>query len=418
MNRVGVGFKILVGLALIGLCAVCGLILVLRLYLADVFEAKLVKRGVTIARFLADDSVNKILSRNQLALDLMLHQHLMVDSELSYLFITDTAGETVSHTFPGGFPIGFKKLNGAGEKVQSVRHIRFGDLDIVNISVPIMENKLGRLHIGMSLRGIYKEIATILFRVSSVITLFFLVSGIVLWFYLRRMIITPIMALEEQVHLIGMGKFETRISVKSEDEIGLLGKEFNKMGGKLEDLYSQMSERSSELENLNTQLKQLAITDGLTGLCNHRHFYTRLTEEVKRAKRYRHPLSLIMADIDEFKQFNDTFGHVAGDSVLRIIAELVSENARENDLVARYGGEEIAIILPETDMTTTQLVAERMRLVIESSPELIKLAGKPVTVSFGLAQLDEATESPRGFVRMADTMLYRAKQNGRNRVEC
>jgi len=129
-------------------------------------------------------------------------------------------------------------------------------------------------------------------------------------------------------------------------------------------------------------------------------------------------LSLIMADIDEFKQFNDTFGHVAGDSVLRIIAELVSENARENDLVARYGGEEIAIILPETDMTTTQLVAERMRLVIESSPELIKLAGKPVTVSFGLAQLDEATESPRGFVRMADTMLYRAKQNGRNRVEC
>lgn len=418
MNRVGVGFKILVGLALVCIFAVCGLILVLRIYLADVFEAKLVKRGVTIARFLADDSVNKILSRNQLALDLMLHQHLNVDTELSYLFITDTAGETVSHTFAGGFPIGFKELNGDGEKVQSVRHIRFGYLDIVNISVPIMENKLGRLHIGMSLRGIYKEIATILFRVSSVITLFFLVSGIVLWFYLRRMVVTPIMALEEQVHLIGMGKFETRISVKSEDEIGLLGKEFNKMGGKLEDLYSQMSERSRELESLNSQLEQLAITDGLTGLSNHRHFYTRLTEEVKRAKRYRHPLSLIMADIDEFKQFNDTFGHVAGDSVLRIIAELVSENARENDLVARYGGEEIAIILPETDMTTTQLVAERMRLVIESSPELIKLAGKPVTVSFGLAQLDEATESPRGFVRMADTMLYRAKQSGRNRVEC
>ena len=418
MNRAGLGFKILVGLALISLCAVCGLILVLRLYLADVLEAKLVKRGVTIARFLADDSVNKILSRNQLALDLMLHQHVRVDSELSYLFITDPAGETLSHTFAEGFPIGFKELNAAGENGQSIKHIRFGEMDMVDISVPIMENRLGRLHIGMSLQGIYKEIATILFRVSSVITLFFLISSIFLLFYLRRMVVTPIRRLGEQVHLIGQGKFETRITVKSEDEIGLLAEEFNEMGGKLENLYCQMSERSSELERLNAQLEQLAITDGLTGLCNHRHFYTQLTEELNRAKRYRHPLSIIMADIDEFKKFNDTFWHVTGDSVLKIIAGLVSENARENDLVARYGGEEIAIVLPETDMTTTHLVAERMRQVIASSPELINLSGKPITVSFGLAELDEDTETPKAFVRQADAMLYRAKERGRNRVEC
>lgn len=190
------------------------------------------------------------------------------------------------------------------------------------------------------------------------------------------------------------------------------------MGGKLEDIYSQMSERSSELVKLNAQLEQMATTDGLTGLYNHRHFYARLTEEVKRAKRYQHPLSMIMADIDEFKKFNDTFGHLTGDSVLRIIAGLVSENARENDLVARYGGEELAIILPETDLATTHLVAERMRRVIESSPELIKLSGKSVTVSFGLAQLDETTDNCSDFVNKADVMLYRAKEKGRNRVEC
>jgi len=324
----------------------------------------------------------------------------------------------VSHTFSGGFPVGFKGLNDSEQSGQMTRHIRFGDLDIVDISVPIMDNRLGRLHVGMSLQGIRKEIATILLTVSSVITSFFLVAAAILWSYLRRVAVEPIKTLGEQVRLIGQGKFETRIVVKSGDEIGMLGKEFNEMGRKLEEFYFQMSERSRELVHLNGQLEELATTDGLTGLYNHRHFYTHLTEEVNRASRYQHPLSMIMADIDEFKKFNDTFGHVTGDSVLKIIAGLISDNARENDLVARYGGEEIAIILPETDLATTHLVAERMRLVIESSPDLIKLAGKPVTVSFGLAQLDETTENTMDFVRLADTMLYRAKQKGRNRVEC
>lgn len=422
MNRAGLGFKILVGLALVSICAICGLTLVLRLYLADVFEAKLIKRGVSIARFLSDDSVNHILSRNQLALDLMLFEHAKQEPELSYIFIIDKSQQALSHTFSGGFPTGFRELNSSGQQggqnIPTTRQIRFGEQDIIDISVPVMEGRLGHLHAGMSLRGIETEIAGILFRVSILITIFVVASGVVLWAYLGRVALAPIKRLGERVRLIGQGKFETRISVNSADEIGMLGKEFNEMGGKLEELYLQMSERSAELVHLNAQLEQLATTDGLTGLYNHRHFYSRLAEEVQRAKRYQHSLSMIMADIDEFKKFNDTFGHLTGDSVLRIIAGLVSENARENDLVARYGGEELAIILPETDLATTRLVAERMRRVIESSPELIKLSGKPVTVSFGLAELDEATDTPVAFVQMADIMLYRAKEKGRNRVEC
>ena len=131
-------------------------------------------------------------------------------------------------------------------------------------------------------------------------------------------------------------------------------------------------------------------------------------------------LRLIMADIDLFKQYNDTLGHVAGDTALRIIAGLMTENARENDIVARYGGEEISIILPETGLETALLVAERMRAMIASAPELAAVAispGKSLTVSFGVTQLDDVTESAKAFVRLADTQLYRAKQNGRNRVE-
>lgn len=205
MKRTGLGLKIFVGLFLISICTVSGLILVLRLYLSDVFEAKLVQRGVTISRFLANDSVNHILSRKQLALDLMLHEYIQQDTDISYIFITDTSRETLSHTFSGGFPTGFREMNDDDQKGQRTRHIRFGVLNIVDISVPIMDNRLGRLHVGMSLRDMEKEIETILFTVSFVIALFFLVSGIALWIYLRQVVVAPLKTLGKQVRLIGLG---------------------------------------------------------------------------------------------------------------------------------------------------------------------------------------------------------------------
>ncbi len=419
MKTRGLGFKILAGLFLISLVAMSSLILILRLYLAETLEGQLARRGVSIARGIAEQSVSPILTRNLFALDLILHDHKKQDNDLVYIFAANRAREPLSHTFTDGFPVGLKKLVEVSS-AQTFTPIRFGDEDVIDISVPIMDNQLGRLHVGMSREGIQKEISAILFTVSGTIVILFMAAAGAMWLYLERVAVRPVKALGHQVRLLGEGHFDAHAAVDSDDEIGMLGRAFNEMGQHLNELYSQMADRSSELLRLNAQLEQLAITDGLTGLNNHRHFYTRLGEEIKRAKRYQHPLSLIISDIDHFKHYNDTRGHVAGDKVLKIIAGLIAENARENDLVARYGGEEFAVILPETDLATARLAAERMRVIIECSPELAELALEAelsITMSFGVAELDLATESPKGFVRLADAMLYKAKQNGRNRVE-
>ncbi len=420
MKRAGLRIKILAGLALISFCAMTSLIMILREYLADTLEAQLISRGVTVAHFLAEQATTPILTRNHLQLDLMLHEHIRHDPDLAYFFIVDPSRILISHTFAAGFPSGLKELNGSGSTGYRVSRVRLGDHDIIDISMPILQASLGQLHVGLSQQNTLRAIGSILFTVSSIIAALFLVAAVALWLYMERVAVRPVRELSDQVKRFGEGHFDAHSSIQSSDEIGMLGSAFNEMGSRLNDLYSQMSERSNELVRLNEQLEQLATTDGLTGLFNHRHFYARLAEEIKRAKRYQHPLTLIMADIDHFKLYNDTHGHVAGDKVLKIIARLVAENARENDLAARYGGEEIAVILPETELATAQLVAERMRSIIESSSELDTIADQSerhITVSFGVAQLDEATDSAKGFVRLADAMLYRAKQNGRNRVE-
>ncbi len=171
------------------------------------------------------------------------------------------------------------------------------------------------------------------------------------------------------------------------------------------------------LENarLHARLQALVVTDGLTGLCNHRHFYDALHREMARARRQHGHLSLIMLDIDHFKEFNDTFGHVQGDQVLRTVANILRKTARDTDVVARYGGEEFAVILPDTRPAQARRVAERFRQQIARTP----FGETWITVSIGVAHLDatrESPESPPDLVRRADQALYRAKQAGRNRV--
>ena len=127
------------------------------------------------------------------------------------------------------------------------------------------------------------------------------------------------------------------------------------------ELEAKIHERTHELAEANARLAQLAVTDGLTGLYNHRHFHERLALEVERSQRSGLPLSLLMLDVDHFKQFNDTFGHPAGDEVLRQLARVLADARRANDVVARYGGEEFAVILVDTAKFTAAKVAERVR---------------------------------------------------------
>ncbi|GBE35738.1 response regulator PleD [bacterium BMS3Bbin06] len=165
------------------------------------------------------------------------------------------------------------------------------------------------------------------------------------------------------------------------------------------------------------ELARLAVTDGLTGLYNHRIFQERLAAEIRRAGRYKRKLFLVMLDIDYFKRFNDTYGHQAGDEVLRRIASTIKDNIRAVDFAARYGGEEFVIILPETDCDRAYKVAERIRQALENSPFQITDSSRVnITISMGISCFPHDTTDKEDLIKKADTALYFAKQNGRNRA--
>jgi diguanylate cyclase (GGDEF)-like protein len=163
--------------------------------------------------------------------------------------------------------------------------------------------------------------------------------------------------------------------------------------------------------------RRLASTDGLTEVYNHRAFQERLAQEIARANRYSHPLSVLMIDVDHFKVYNDTYGHPRGDLVLQDLARLLREISRASDTVARYGGEEFAIILPETDSVSAQKFGERLREQVERypCPGKERMPGGTLTVSIGVAT-HVSPGSKEVLLQVADMALYTAKREGRNRV--
>jgi len=174
--------------------------------------------------------------------------------------------------------------------------------------------------------------------------------------------------------------------------------------------------RNEILLSTNNFLAEQVKRDGLTGLYNHRHFQEALAKETARATRYKRVFSLLFADVDHFKQYNDRQGHLAGDKVLRMIAEILQKSVRNSDLVARYGGEEFAILLPETHRENARVVAQRVLRAIESYPFPGRETqpGGLLTISIGLAAYPEDGVQPAELLRQADTALYEAKRGGGN----
>jgi len=170
--------------------------------------------------------------------------------------------------------------------------------------------------------------------------------------------------------------------------------------------------QKQELVAVNIELEALALRDGLTGLSNRRAFGQRLALEMNRAVRYGTPLSLLILDVDHFKEYNDAFGHVAGDEVLRTLAQVMQLQGRETDFFARYGGEEFVAILPHTGSEGARTVAERLRAAVASAP----WTARPVTASIGAATLLPGMEAQDDLIRAADGALYAAKAAGRDCV--
>jgi diguanylate cyclase (GGDEF)-like protein len=167
---------------------------------------------------------------------------------------------------------------------------------------------------------------------------------------------------------------------------------------------------------LSQKVEKLAITDDLTRVYNYRFLKTALRREVKRAARFGQELSLVMLDVDNLKTYNDRHGHLRGSYVLKRLARLLAEQVRSFDLIAKYGGDEFTLILPQTGREGALVVAERMRLAVEAHSFPLAPAGH-ITVSLGLATFPNDARDGRELVRAADLALYRAKQLGRNRIE-
>ncbi len=173
-----------------------------------------------------------------------------------------------------------------------------------------------------------------------------------------------------------------------------------------------------ELEEKNRELEQLSIRDGLTGLFNHRHIHEELHEEFERAQRSQDPLAVAMFDLDHFKRVNDTYGHQAGDQVLKRLSSILCDTAREIDKLGRYGGEEFIAILPDTDIQAAETFAGRVRESVESQ-DFHTGAGEvlEMTISAGVAAYPHPhVEEAKALVERADVALYAAKRHGRNRV--
>jgi diguanylate cyclase (GGDEF)-like protein len=206
---------------------------------------------------------------------------------------------------------------------------------------------------------------------------------------------------------------------KANIELSLLNMSYEQMNRELVEAKMQLEKLTTELEDKNVYLEGIANLDGLTEIYNHRYFQEFLDKEISRAVRLENPLSLILTDIDNFKKFNDFYGHQAGDYVLKEVAQLCTELIREYDLMARYGGEEFVFILPETGEADALTVAEKIRSAIEQHPFNYDGDNYRVTSSFGVAVLDgKATPIKKSeLIERADKAMYMAKKKGRNRVE-
>ncbi len=215
-------------------------------------------------------------------------------------------------------------------------------------------------------------------------------------------VINPLRHLSEVASQMGEGNLSIRMKVVGKDEIGQLAHVMNNMAVQL-DLDRRV-------------LEEIATQDALTGLYNRRSFDERMAEEISRSQRFSHSCSLLMMDIDHFKNVNDTFGHQAGDKVLKDMAVLIRGRARAQDFIARYGGEEMTAILPETSFDDALFFAEQLRELIDKFP--FRLGGKkiPVTISIGVATYPGHGTEAAGIIGKADAALYEAKGTGRNRV--
>ena len=257
---------------------------------------------------------------------------------------------------------------------------------------------LGYVQVGVDKGWIIPQVRKARNHIIVLFAVMFLAGLILVIPVIYFKILKPLNRLIDQAHCLSQGDLETVCKWRGRDEISMLGRTLDNMRSKLNESFKTMQE--------------LAVTDELTGLPNRRGFNTEASKLLHLSRRYAHPLSVALLDLDYFKRINDTYGHSVGDEVLSGFARKVGKRIRKTDLLARVGGEEFVLVMPETSINSAGLLLNDLRRVIASKPFS---HGRRITVSIGVTCYS-GKESLDDLLEMADKALYEAKEKGRDRV--
>lgn len=238
-------------------------------------------------------------------------------------------------------------------------------------------------------------------------------TALLMYALFRRAILNPIAHLENSTKKLASGDYEV-VGFDRDDELGRLAKHFNRMLDILKLKEDENITLYNKLESSYKQARSQAITDELTGLYNYRYFRSRLMEEINRSGRNKSALSLAFIDIDDFKNFNDDYGHQIGDEALRIVADVIVGQIRSSDLAARYGGEELVIILPDTTVKTATVIAERIRTEVKKMT--LFTVSRQLSVSIGIAAFPNDAVTDDLLIQKADKLMYEAKSRGKDQI--
>ncbi len=285
------------------------------------------------------------------------------------------------------------------------------------MEIPLTNMKglpVGRIIFIKDVSGLYREAYTVLF-VLALYSVFMLSLLTLLLFRIVSTVINRVVFLKDVTARIEKKDFAVINLLENskerwKDEVYELKHSIYNMALSLKSAFEELEKKKSELE-------QLAYYDPLTGLPNRRFFFDHANLILESSKRYRNPISLLIIDIDHFRKINDTYGHEAGDIVLKSFADILKKTIRQSDLAARLGGEEFVLLMPNATLQQGKVMAERVRVSFQNSLIVYEEKEIRATLSVGLASFKSGIESIDDLIRMADEALYKAKELGRNRIE-
>ncbi|MBN2493157.1 MAG: diguanylate cyclase [Deltaproteobacteria bacterium] len=361
--------------------------------------------------------------------------------DLQSLCIVDGSGRVIAHTRETAYGTkcedAFTRRALAADRVLFEERFPPGESPVLAIALPVKSGlRWGTLLAEFSLARLEVRSDRLRWHLTKLTGVLMVLTALALILGLSRLVIRPVRALSAMAEHLSRRELDHRVADKGRDELGTLARVFNSTAAELadytRDLETKVRERSQEiiskneeleranqqLSDMNVRLEELATTDGLTGLANKAHLLSRLDFEVMRAQRGGHKLSLVMLDVDKFKHYNDTHGHLAGDRVLAQLAGVLRSNLRSIDIAGRFGGEEFCIALLDTSLKAASKAAEKLRRAVEREDfeGQDQQPGGNMTISLGVAELGPA-ERVNELIERADNALYAAKGAGRNRVE-